>query len=158
MVFKQHKNHPVVSPSLPNPTWRSNGIIPEQASTSHHPPCLVPAGTRGRSEPQGWEGSTSYCHTQPGPTGLSVDNCPCTHGLSRNWDCAAKAKASGSLVLREVQELGTHRSRDFWEAAEVKDSPGWLQTLHYQMQWFRRIKSLKSIPLILPPGKQDILS
>lgn len=132
MGSRQHKNHPVVSPSLPNPTWRSNRIIPEQASTPHHPACLAPAGTRGRSEPQGWEGSTSYCHTQPEPQGslwTAALGTTSIHGLSRNWDCTAKAKASGSLMLREVQELGTHRSRDSWEAAGMRDSPAWLQTL-----------------------------
>lgn len=67
-------------------------------------------------EPQG-----SLCTAVLGTTSI--------HGLGRNWECAAKAKASGSLVLREVQELGAHRSRDFWEAAGVKDSSAWLQTL-----------------------------
>lgn len=67
-------------------------------------------------EPQG-----SLCTTVLGTTPI--------HGLSRSWDCAAEAKASGWLVLREVQELGRHRSRGFWEAAGGKDSSAWLQTL-----------------------------
>lgn len=63
--FRQHKNHPVVSLSLPNPTWRSKRIIPEQASTPHHPACPAPAGTHRRSEPQGWkEARAAVTHTR----------------------------------------------------------------------------------------------
>lgn len=133
MGFRQHKNHPVVSPSLPNPTWRSNRIIPEQASTPHHPACPAPAGTHGRSEPQGWEGSTSYCHTQPHrATGLPGDSCPGHYIHPRTEQELGLCSSSQGKWLVDAEgsaELGTHRSRDSWEAAGVRDSPVWLQTL-----------------------------
>lgn len=132
MGFGQHKNHPVVSPSLPNPTWRSNGIIPEQASTPpHHHAQPLLAHTEDLNLRDGKEAQATATHSQDSQGSLctTVLGTTSIHRLSRNWDCAAEAKASAWLVLREVQELGTHRSRDFWEAAGGKGSSAWLQTL-----------------------------